>query len=676
MDKREYRRRLDMAARPYKYWIEENEPKEYARPVRTEKEQEAMEELSEKYEFFELKEGVRANGFGSRILGRLDGVDYDAVYFDEDVIDTAQSGGMAEALRRFTGRGVLNKRRRSPFFKPDLSPDTLRSFYYPGGLTLISRELAERIAQRGDVYEDEPVNERQKIRYGSAEFLRECLLSAKEVLHIPEVLFHTYEDGDIEYEEIPGEDDTGLGEAGYPEGAGDENDTRHGKDIGDGNDTGDENGNSAITCVILSRDNPDQLKKCIDGLKRNEKAEKITVNIVVVDNGSEEDNRKKTAHLAEDLGFDYTYEKSNFVYSRLNNLGVRRAGEVYGENKYLLFLNDDVEIPEDVRVLKKLVKAAAEPRTGAVGVKLLYPDGDRIQHAGISLLKSGPSHKLNGFSDSREYYHGVNTRDINVLAVTGACLMVRREVFEGAGGFDEAFAVGYTDTELCVKLLSLGYYNVCLNSVALIHHEGMSRGNDLASREALKRLLKERERFYLRFGDFLKGGDPFYSPNLTQTGLGYKVDPDIPGTNVAPVKPEDTDGSREFIITYVTDDDKRFKYALDYCGFELNDEAGNRDFYDIRGWAYIDSGKRYDHEKWLILKRISDGKSFKVKAEDTCRKDVAEAFGKKGIYYAGFEAKIISGELKEGVYAVTLALIKNGTDRGYGREDVCRIETV
>ena len=652
MNRREYLESIDMYADTYRYWIEENEPKKYAHSGGFRGENEVLEELYDTYEFFELKEGVRANGFATRIKKAMAGIRYDAVYFDEDVIDITQSGGMAEALRRFTGRGVLNSRRRDPFFKPDFSPDTLRSFYYPGALTLISHELAERTAAKLGIAEgEENGNEGESgvYVYGSAEFLRECLLEAKEVLHIPEVLYHTYVEGDIEYEDeaFGGIEGTNVSEAERDQGLKDR-----------------------ITCVILSKDNPEQLKTCIEGLRQSEKAEGIKADICVVDNGSSPENRTKVEDLARICNFKYTYEKCEFVYSRLNNIGADLMRKECPENKYLLFLNDDIEVPEGMDFLRPMMEAASREHVGAVGIKLLYPDGVTIQHAGVTLLKSGPSHKLNGYSDEEEYYHGVNVRDINTFSVTGACLMLRRELFDMIDGFDEAYAVGYTDTELCVRLLLHGYYNVCLNSLYLIHHEGASRGRDAASGEKMRRLLREREMFYRHFRSFLRRGDPFYSPNLTDTDLGYEINVELPGRSIPLSRPEEYNG--KYNLKPSGDKDGKLKFSLDYCGYELNDELGNGDFYDIKGWAFIDGSKGFDYDKKLILR--SGDISYKVRAYDTYREDVSEVFGRKGIILAGFESKIISSELKEGVYAVTLALIKNKTNKGYCREDICRIE--
>ncbi len=425
MDRKEFLHRLDMYQHPYKYWIAVREGNKH-RKRDPAGEQEAMEELTERYEFFHLKEGVMAEDIALRIKAWMEGVSFDAIYFDEDFIDISGSGALRETFRRFTGRGVKTSRRMKPFFKPDYSPDTLRSFFYPGGLVLVKRELAERLSVRSCA---KP--------WGSAEFLRDCFLEASEVLHIPEVLYHCYEEGDIEYEE---EEDKA------PEAEG------------------------SVSCIILSKDNPKQLQRCIDSLQKSSYVENVKLDVLVIDNGSSEENRLKTAEYADKTKIKYTYEKCDFSFSRENNKGAALMEEAFPENSFLLFLNDDVEVPEGTCFLKKMMKAAEGESTGAVGVKLLYPGGELIQHVGISLLKTGPSHKLNGYPDGEEYYHGINDRDINVLGVTGACLMIRREVFKSIGGFDEALSVAYTDTELCVKLISEGYYNVCLNTLHLIPH--------------------------------------------------------------------------------------------------------------------------------------------------------------------------------------------------------------
>ena len=118
--------------------------------------------------------------------------------------------------------------------------------------------------------------------------------------------------------------------------------------------------------------------------------------------------------------------------------------------------------------------------TGAVGAKLYYPNSTIIQHCGIINIQQGTLFIcFGGCDDNNLYYFGRNRLDFNVIAVTGACLMVDKKKFQEIGGFDEKLAVTYNDVDLCFKLLEHGYYNVVRNDAILYHHESISRGNDV-----------------------------------------------------------------------------------------------------------------------------------------------------------------------------------------------------
>lgn len=126
----------------------------------------------------------------------------------------------------------------------------------------------------------------------------------------------------------------------------------------------------------------------------------------------------------------------------------------------------------------------------------------------------GPAHKLGGMADEGCLYHGHNTETYDMLAVTAACMLIQRSVFEEAGGFDPAFPVAYNDVALCFSLYQKGYFNVQVNDAVLIHHESLSRGQD-TSPEKARRLNNEKRRLYERY-PALRAKDPFYSPNLVQ----------------------------------------------------------------------------------------------------------------------------------------------------------------
>ncbi len=280
---------------------------------------------------------------------------------------------------------------------------------------------------------------------------------------------------------------------------------------------------SGITVIIPSKDHPDLLEKCIGSVIKT--VENMRLQIIVVDNGSNESNRSKITLLIDsfktmkpELDFEYIHEEMPFNFSKMCNKGAANAKE-----EQLLFLNDDIECVHK-GWLEDMSVVASRPYVGAVGSKLLYPDGKRIQHAGITNLPIGPAHKLQFLNDEDTYYDEYNRGVRNVLAVTGACLLIRREVYEEVGGMSEEFAVAFNDVDLCYKLYEKGYYQVVLQDKPLYHHESLSRGDD-ESTEKWQRLMKERATLYSRHPG-LESFDPFYNMNLNRNGLDVHILPE------------------------------------------------------------------------------------------------------------------------------------------------------
>lgn len=250
-----------------------------------------------------------------------------------------------------------------------------------------------------------------------------------------------------------------------------------------------------VSVVIPSKDHPDLLKKCLKSLEKT--TGKMPLEIIIVDNGSYKDHRVqvealcRTMEAATDGRFrlQYIYEPMDFHFSKMCNMGAERAS-----GKYLLFLNDDVEAVES-GWLTGMLTQAAKPYTGAVGMKLLYPDSKRIQHAGIVNLPMGPVHKLQFAQDSEVYYDRRNRGVHNICAVTGACLMMRKDLYEKLGGMSLELPVAFNDVELCFNAMEQGYYNVICCDTYLLHHESISRGQD-TSEEKRGRLLRERGKLY------------------------------------------------------------------------------------------------------------------------------------------------------------------------------------
>ncbi len=265
-----------------------------------------------------------------------------------------------------------------------------------------------------------------------------------------------------------------------------------------------------LSVVIPSKDNPDLLKKCMDSCQG------VSLEFIVVDNGSSAENRKKIESLLKEYPATYIYEPQEFNFSKMCNLGAKA-----GKGQYLLFLNDDVELVQP-ETLEKMLGMANRHYTGAVGLKLLYPGTRRIQHVGITNLPMGPVHKMQFREDTNQYY-GRNRGRRNVIAVTGACLMVERTKFEEVGGFCEELCVAFNDVDLCFSLFEAGYHNVCVNDNFGYHHESISRGAD-ESKEKLDRLWSERDKLYQRHPN-LVGKDVYYSEYLNRVGLDTSVRP-------------------------------------------------------------------------------------------------------------------------------------------------------
>ena len=161
-----------------------------------------------------------------------------------------------------------------------------------------------------------------------------------------------------------------------------------------------------------------------------------------------------------------------FNWSRLNNVGVAAA---HGE--LLLFLNDDIEIT-DGNWLSELVAQALRPEVGTVGASLLYPDG-RIQHGGVFLVEHGGAcvHYLQFLNPQKQIYQNLHQTVREVSGNTGACLMVRQNVFSALGGFDEDYTIVGSDVDLCFRISQAGYRNIWTPFAQLIHHESVSRKN-------------------------------------------------------------------------------------------------------------------------------------------------------------------------------------------------------
>ena len=269
-----------------------------------------------------------------------------------------------------------------------------------------------------------------------------------------------------------------------------------------------------VSIIIPTRDRIDVLKPCILSLLN--KTSYTNFEVIVIDNGST-DLRAIAflKSLSSDGLITLLYDDSPFNYSYLNNVAVQSAS-----GHYLCLLNNDIEITSP-DWLYELVAQAQRPYAGAIGPKLLYPD-HTIQHGGIILGLDGVANSFHHrvLHDDPGYFSRLQlTQEIS--AVTGACLLVRKDLYTDMNGLDEInLKVAYNDIDFCLRLKEKGYNNIFAPRSILIHHESVSRGNDYNKKIISRRFRTEIDYMLSRWGKYIKN-DPMYNPNL---GLHINLD--------------------------------------------------------------------------------------------------------------------------------------------------------
>jgi GT2 family glycosyltransferase len=244
------------------------------------------------------------------------------------------------------------------------------------------------------------------------------------------------------------------------------------------------------------------------------------IEVILLDNGSRDPASLRTFGTwaaAEPKRLRIVPYDVPFNFPRINNYAV---GHTTGA--YLLFLNNDTEVVT-TDWIEAMVEQAQRPPIGCVGAKLLYPD-DTVQHAGVVVGLggvAGHSHKHYPAS-APGYFYTLQTTN-NYSAVTAACMMMRRDVFDRVGGFDESLAIAFNDVDLCLRVRGAGYRNVYLPHVVLYHHESKSRGYEDTA-EKLARFAEEQKTMLARWRT-ADACDPYYNPNLTRMTEDYAIRP-------------------------------------------------------------------------------------------------------------------------------------------------------
>lgn len=273
-----------------------------------------------------------------------------------------------------------------------------------------------------------------------------------------------------------------------------------------------------ISILIPNKDHLEDLRRCIDSIKERSTYENYE--IIVIENNSTDkavSDYYRTIEEQENITvLTYTGE---FNYSKINNFGASHAN-----GKYLLLLNNDTQVIS-MNWMESMLMYAQRPDVGAVGAKLYY--GDRtIQHAGV-VVGLG-AHRTAGHTHYKINYDNLGYMGRlcyaqNVSAVTGACLMVKKSIYDELGGLDENFKVALNDVDFCLRIREKGYLNVFTPFAELYHFESASRGMDVVDEKKARRYEDECALFRERWKELLAKGDPYYNPNFSLDRSDYSL---------------------------------------------------------------------------------------------------------------------------------------------------------
>lgn len=424
------------------------------------------------------------------VVKAINSSDADFIYTDEDILE--------------------NGIRKNPHFKPDFSPDLLTSYNYICHLCVVKRKLLDEVGLLNKEFDGAQ----------DYDFVLRATEKAKNIVHIPKVLYHwrahetstSYSSSAKEYVYMAGKraieehfkrinikakveilDEPGRYRVKY-----------------------DVIGNPKISIIIPNKDSKSDLKKCIDSIL---KSSYPNYEIVIVENNS------KTKEI-----FDY-YDKiqkdndnikvvsikiDKFNYSLINNFGVKNS-----KGEYIVLLNNDTKVLSN-DWMEEMLGICQRDDVGIVGAKLLYPDF-KVQHAGVVVGIGGVAGHVNvNIAENEEGYFSRANVINNFSAVTAACLMIKRSIFEKIDGLDEKLQVAFNDIDLCMKVRKLKYLIVFTPYAKLMHYESKTRGSE-DTPEKIKRFESEMDVFKSKWKDELDRGDPYYNINLRLDKVNFEI---------------------------------------------------------------------------------------------------------------------------------------------------------
>lgn len=463
-----------------------------------------------KYEKLERNLGISEN---TNACIRMATGEYIALFDHDDLLHPSALYEVMRAICEhgadfiYTDENTFSEEPRdayNPHFKPDFSPDTLRSYNYICHLSVFSRELLDSVGYFRSEYD------------GSQDYdlILRLTEKAKKVFHIRKILYYWRAHKNSVAQDVGAKPYTVTAAkkalAAHLERCGLKGEVLDSSVPTTYHIKYEIDGNPLVSVIIPNKDHTDDLDICLKSLY--EKSSYKNFEVIIVENNSTE---KETFEYYEAIAQKHGNIKivkweGNFNYSAINNFGVN-----YAKGEFILLLNNDVEIING-SCLEEMLMFAQRKDVGAVGAKLYYSD-DTVQHAGVILGLGGTAgHAHKHFGRSHPGYMARASIAQNLSACTAACLMMRRDVFDEVGGLDESFEVAFNDVDLCMKIRKKGYLVVFTPYAELYHYESKSRGND-STPEKLERFRGEIDRFKEKWQKQLDDGDPYYNPNLTLT---------------------------------------------------------------------------------------------------------------------------------------------------------------
>ena len=417
----------------------------------------------------------------------------DAVYTDEDKVTT----DLSEHFQ--------------PHFKPDFNLDLLRSNNYITHFFVVRTRLAREAGGFRKEFDGAQ----------DYDFIFRCTEEAKKVLHVPEVLYH-WRTHKASTADNPASKMYAF-EAGkraieaHLARCGQEGTVSLRKDLGFYRVEYPVQGEPLVSILIPNRDQKETLEKCLNSIWEKSTYKNYEI-LIVENNSSSPEIFNYYREIEKRPGVRILTWKEGFNYSAINNFGEKSAA-----GDYLLFLNNDVEVINPGWI-EELLGNCQRKEVGIVGAKLYYPD-DTIQHAGTVIGIGGiAGHAFLNMPRSRTGYLHKASLQMDLSAVTAACMMMKRQVFKQLGGFEERLSVAFNDVDLCLRTVQAGYLVVYNPEVELYHYESKSRGAE-DSEEKVRRFQEEIEFMRCRWMDLLKKGDPYYNRNLTLSKWNYSLRP-------------------------------------------------------------------------------------------------------------------------------------------------------